>query len=98
MLFMCHGTPKASMSGEEQEKAVKLFSGWTPPAGLEIKAHHVGPTGEDFVLVETDSVATLSEAVLMWAPFVSYQVTPVTAVQDGVGSLARACTTRSALM
>lgn len=90
MLFMCQGKAKPGLSPEDQRKVLGLFATWQPPAGLEIKAHYVTATGGDFVVVETDSVATLIEATALWAPFVVYEVTPIVAVADGVLSIQRA--------
>jgi len=98
MLFMCQGKPQPGLAAEEQKKALELFAAWKPPAGLEIKAHYLAASGGDFVVVETDSVATLIEATATWAPFVAYEVTPIVVVQDGVGGLARGEQARSKLI
>jgi hypothetical protein len=98
MLFMCQGKAKPGLSPEDQQKVVGLFAAWRPPAGLEIKAHYVSATGGDFVVVETDSVTALLEATALWAPYVVYEVTPIIAVADGVGSIRRADETRRALV
>jgi hypothetical protein len=98
MLFMCAGKARPGLSMEDRQKVLQLFRSWVPPAGLEIKGHYVNATGGDYVLVETDSVEPIIEATAMWAPFVEYEVTPIIAVQDGIGRLARAEETRRALL
>jgi len=90
MLFMCHGSARPGLSTAERESVLKLFQGWQPPPALEIKAHYVSATGGDFVIVETDSVAALLEATAVWAPYVTYEVTPIVAVADGVAGIQRA--------
>lgn len=98
MLFMCQGKAKPGLSPDDQQKVIGLFATWQPPAGMDIKAHYVSATGGDFVIVETDSVATLIEATALWAPFVVYEVTPIVSVADGVGSIQRADATRRTLI
>ena len=90
MLFMCQGTTRPGLSADERQKVLQLFAGWTPPAGLDIKAHYVSAEGTDYVIVETTSAATLIEATAIWAPFVSYAVTPIVAAQDAVAEIKRA--------
>jgi hypothetical protein len=98
MLFMCHGTPRPGLTSEDRQKVLQIFTGWRPPAGMEIKAHYVSATGCDYVVVETESVNALIEATAMWAPYVSYEVAPIVAVADGVGSIERAEVARRALV
>jgi hypothetical protein len=86
------------LSTDERSQVLKLFAGWQPPAGLEIKGHWVSANGSDFVVVETDSVAALVEATAIWAPYVDYEVTPITAAPDAVGGIARAEDARRALV
>lgn len=98
MLFMCAGKSRPGLSAEDRQKVLKLFGSWQPPAGMEIKGHYVSANGGDYVIVETAAVETLIEATAMWAPFVEYEVTPIVAVQDGIGRLVSAEATRSALL
>ena len=98
MLFMCQGTMKPGLSVDERQKVLQLFATWTPPAGLEIKAHYVSAAGGDYVIVETTSAEVLIEATAIWAPFVSYEVTPILAAQDAVGGIRRAEDTRRTLI
>jgi hypothetical protein len=98
MLFMCQGTIKAGLAADERQKVLRLFAGWKPPAGLEIKAHYVSAAGSDYVIVETTSAEALIEATAIWAPFVSYEVTPITAAQDAVGVIKRAEDSRRTLL
>jgi len=98
MLFMCQGKAKPGLSTDDQQKVLGLFASWKPPAGIEVKQHYISATGGDFVVVETDSVAALIEATALWAPFVVYEVTPIVAVADGVGSIQRAEATRRNLI
>jgi hypothetical protein len=98
MLFMCQGRPKAGVSVEDQERAVRLFQGWKPPADLKIHAHYASANGGDYVIVETDSVPALIEAIQVWAPMLTYEVTPIVPVEAGVTGLVRACETRSQLL
>lgn len=98
MLFMCQGRPKPGLSPDDQSRALRLFAGWAPPQGLEVRAHYAAAGGGDFVIVETDSVEALIEATAAWAPFLSYEVTPIVAVREGVGGLARACEARAKIL
>jgi hypothetical protein len=98
MLFMCQGRPKPGLAPEDQQRAIQLFGAWTPPAGLQIRAHYAAANGGDYVIIETDSVEALIEATATWAPFLTYEVIPIVAVQEGVGSLSRAFTTRASLI
>ena len=98
MLFMCHGKPKPGLTAEEQTTALQLFGSWKPPQDLEIKGHYLAAAGGDFVIVETTSVPALIEAIAIWAPFHTYEVTPIVPVQEGVGNIARATETRSKLL
>jgi hypothetical protein len=98
MLFMCAGKARPGLSAEDRQKVLQLFQSWQPPAELEIKAHYVSATGGDYVIIETASVEPLIEATAMWAPFVTYEVTPIIAVQEGIGRLAQAEETRRTLL
>lgn len=98
MLFMCHGTPKPGLTVEDRRKVVELFRAWTPPAGLDIKAHYVDATGGDYVIVETSTAEALLEATAMWAPYVEYAITPLIAVTSAVERIASAEQTRQQLL
>lgn len=98
MLFMCQGRPRPGLTQDDQKKALDLFRSWQPPAGLEIRAHYLGATGGDFIVIETDSLGALVEAVAIWAPFVTYEVTPIVAVQEGIECVARAESARTKLI
>jgi hypothetical protein len=98
MLFMCQGKPQPGLSQEQRQKGLQLFGAWQPPAGMTIQAHYVSATGGDYIVVETDSVEVLIEAIATWAPFVVYEVTPIAAVQQGVERIARADTVRAQLI
>jgi hypothetical protein len=98
MLFMCQGTAREGLSPQQRQQVLQLFAGWTPPPGLEIKAHYVSAEGGDFVVVETTSAEALLEATALWAPFVAYRVTPIIEAPAGVASLTRAETTRQTLL
>lgn len=98
MLFMFRGEPKPGLTEEDQRRVLQVFRGWTPPAGIEIKAHYLAVSGGDYVIVEATSVAAMIEAVTNWAPYVTYQVTPIVEVADGVGAIDRAVSVRSAIV
>ena len=98
MLFMFRGEPKPGMSEEEQKRALQVFRGWKPPAGMTVKAHYLGVSGGDYVIVEADSVEVMIEAVANWAPFVNYTADPIVEVTQGVGALDRAVSARAAIV
>lgn len=98
MLFMFRGEPKPGMSEEEQERTLQVFRGWQPPAGMTIKAHYVGVSGGDYVVVEAASVEAMIEAVTNWAPFIRYTADPIVEVADAAGALDRAVSVRSAIV
>jgi hypothetical protein len=90
MLFMCHGEPRPGLTESELRRALQVFAGWKPPAGLEIKAHYVAAGGGDFIVVETSSAQVLIEAAAVWAPFLSYRFYPIAEVGEGANLLKRA--------
>ena len=93
MLFMCHGEPRPGLTESELRRALQVFAGWKPPAGLEIKAHYVAAGGGDFIVVEASSAQVLIEAAAIWAPFLSYRFYPIAEVAEGAGLLKRATET-----
>jgi hypothetical protein len=98
MLFMCAGKARSGLTSEDRQNVLKLFQTWTPPSGIEIKAHYATASGGDYVIVEASSVEPIIEATAMWAPFIDYDVTPIIAIREGVGGLVRAEATRTALL
>jgi len=94
MLFMFSGRPRVGLSEADQQRALAVFRGWKPPDGLAIKAHYVAATGGDFVIAETTSVEAMIEAVSAWAPFITYEVSPIVEVSEGAGGIARAVEAR----
>ena len=98
MLFMFRGEPKPGMSEDEQKRALQVFRGWQPPAGMTIMAHYLGVSGSDYVIVEAASVEAMIEAVTNWAPFVNYTADPIVEVSQGVGALDRAVSGRAAIV
>ena len=98
MLFMFTGRPRAGLAEADQQRALGVFRGWTPPSGMTIKAHYVAATGGDFVIVETSSVEAMIEAVAVWAPFITYEVVPIVEASDGAASMARGVTIRTQIV
>ncbi|HZR82208.1 MAG TPA: DUF3303 family protein [Candidatus Binatia bacterium] len=97
MLFMFRGQPRVGLTEAEQQRGLAVFRAWKPPEGLTIKAHYLTATGGDYVIVETSSVEAMIEAVSNWAPFITYDVSPIVEVGDASASLARALAVRSAI-
>ena len=94
MLFMFGGRPRVGLGEADQQRALAVFRAWKAPDGLAIKAHYVTATGGDFVIAETTSVEAMIEAVSAWAPFQTYEVSPIVEVSEGTGSIARAVEAR----
>jgi hypothetical protein len=90
MLFMCHGRPRENLSEAEVQRALRVFSSWTPPAGVEIRAHYAAASGGDFVVIETDSAAALLEAASVWRPFLHYTFEPIVPVSEGASAIGKA--------
>lgn len=97
MLFMFRGEPKPGMSEAEQQRVLEVFRGWKPPAGMTVKAHYIGVSGGDYVIVEATSVEAMIEAVTNWAPFVHYSADPIVEVARGVDAVGRAVSTRASI-
>ncbi len=94
MLFMCHGVWR-DLDEDDQQRMLDVYQTWSPPAGLTIQGQWVTPDGQDFVLVEADSVEVVSEGAANWAPFIDYTIHAIATAEAALPAIARAVAARA---
>ena len=68
---------------EQQKRQTELFSKWTPPEGVEIKAIYAfADASGGIVLSESNSAAAVFEAHMPWEPFVDWKTSPIIDVAE----------------
>ena len=84
MLFVVNYIQKHDTE-ETERRNQDVFKNWTPPAGLEFKAHYAFADGlGGTAIVETNSAATLYEAILPFHVFSEFDVHPVIDISEAV--------------
>jgi hypothetical protein len=84
MLFVIHYDSKHE-SEELEKRGLDVFKAWTPPAGVEFKAHYAYADGlGGTAVVEADSAALLYEAVIGFHAFNDFEVHPVIEIADAI--------------
>lgn len=96
MQFMCIGKWRG-LGEDGQQRMLAVYEGWKPPKGLQILQHWVTPSGGDFVVVEVESPEALGEGIANWAPFIDYEVYPISPIGDAFPGLKRAMLERADL-
>ena len=68
---------------ESQKRSLKLFTSWTPPAGLTFKAHYASTEG-GIAIVEAESAAAVLEGIGPFTPFFDFKALPVVDMMEAV--------------
>jgi hypothetical protein len=68
---------------ERDRRSVQLFTNWTPPKGVEFKAHYSFAAGGGVAICEVESAA-LHEAIAPWLAFNDFEVEPVVDINEAV--------------
>jgi hypothetical protein len=85
MLFASIYTWKANLREEDSKRIVKLFTNWTPPAGVEHKSHYVFADGSGgLVIMEVSTPAAGFESTEPWTPFMDQRIVPLLDVGEAV--------------
>jgi hypothetical protein len=85
MLFYIGWKPRAGQGTTESEASLEVFSRWTPPAGLEIKAMYGRADAGGFCICEAESAEALQEAMTPWAgTYLDYDVAPIVEIEKAV--------------
>lgn len=95
MLFHTTFRQRAGITTADQKKLLELWTGWTPPAGFEIKSFYIAADGRGFTVTEVDKAETMYAVTTLWAGvFLDYEVTPIVPVETAVPILAAAIAKR----
>jgi hypothetical protein len=73
-------------SEEGQERSLKVFQGWQPPAGAEFKGFYgFADTTGGVAIVEVDSPQTLARLTGPFTAWMEFTVTPILPVEEAAG-------------
>ena len=78
--------PCPGLSPAQREESLEVFTRWTPPVGLEIKAMY-GRAGDGggFAIVEADSAEAAFAATAPWAgTYLDYDLVPIVEIEKAV--------------
>lgn len=89
MLFAIIVTPRGG-GEEEQKRGLQVFTNWTPPAGLEFRAHYFLVTGGSIGIVEANSAATLLESITPFTSHFDFETVPIVEAAEAVPIVQRA--------
>ncbi len=96
MLFCVSWNPRAGQAGPESEAALEMFTRWTPPAGMDIKAMYARVDGGGFCVCEVSSAEVVFSATAPWAGvYLDYEVVPIVEIDKAVGLLQEAIAFRN---
>jgi Protein of unknown function (DUF3303) len=91
MLFGVTYEPRPGGDEDRQERALQVFTEWSPPEGLDIRAMYFRADGNGgLAIVEAESAAPIAEAVAPFSPFFEYEVVPLMEPQEAIPVLKRA--------
>ena len=70
-------------SEEGQKRSLALFAKWQPPAEAEFKGFYGFADGTGGVaLIEVDSAQTLQRTIDPWTPWLRFETTPITPIEE----------------
>ena len=91
MLFGVMYKPRPGGDEQRQERSLQLFTEWTPPDGIDFRAHYLRADGNGGIgIVDADAAAVIGEAVAPFSPFFEYEIVPLMEVEEAVAVLQRA--------
>ena len=91
MLFGVMYKPRQGGDGARQERSLQIFTEWTPPKGLDFRAHYLRADGNGGIaIVEADAATVIGEAVAPFSPFFEYEIVPLMEVEEAIPVLMRA--------
>jgi hypothetical protein len=73
-----------SSTDGEARRVRQLFLAWTPPRGLEIRAHYAFARGGGIVLVDAGSVAAIYEGAAPFMSALDFEIEPVLNVIEAI--------------
>jgi hypothetical protein len=102
MLFQVNYTTRSGGSVRENEegaeRALALFSKWTPPASMHVKSFLARADGKGgTVLVETDDVSALLDGPAKFGALNDFEIVPVVEIGEAVPILADAIAWRESI-
>ena len=81
MLFHIAWT-NVDTSEDSLRRILAVFGKWQPPAGAEFKGFYAtADTTGGFALVEADSVEALARTMAPFAPWLSFEATPILPIE-----------------
>jgi Domain of unknown function (DUF3303) len=84
MLFLVSYRERSRWSEDDDKRTLKLFAGWKPPAGLQVKSHYGRGDGGGFLIVEAESAAAMMESNAPWIAFFEFEVVPIVEIAEAV--------------
>jgi hypothetical protein len=87
-----------SPTAEGADESRELFTKWQPPEGVEFKGFFGNIDGSGGVaIIESDDAHALAATVSPWLPWLSFTVTPVMPIEEGVAIGAEAAAWRASV-
>jgi hypothetical protein len=80
MLFAVFYEPRHT-DEETEQRRIQLFATWSPPAGIELKAHYALATGGGIVICEASDGMAVFEGLAPWNVFNEYRVEPIIEIE-----------------
>jgi len=85
MVFGVIYKPRPGGDEKRQERALQVFTEWTPPAEIRFRAHYFRADGNGGIaIVETDVATALGAATAPFSPFFEYEVVPLMEVDEAI--------------
>jgi len=98
MLFAIIYRNRSDWSEEKQNRVLKVFGNWKPPAGLEFKSHYdFANDGGGVLIAEASSAAALLEATLPFTPYFEFETIPIVEISESVAIGQRALAWRNSI-
>ena len=85
MLFANIYTYHQNLGEESAKRITNLFTKWTPPAGVEFKAHYLFADGSGgLAITEVSTAAAGFEGSVAWSPFMNQRIVGLVDITEGV--------------
>jgi len=86
MLLLVSWKPFPGNTPADREKGLEIFSRWSPPAGMDIKAMYSrADNGGGFCIVETETAEAAYTATAPWAgSYLEYDIVPIVDIEKAV--------------
>ena len=91
MLFGVIYKPRSGGDEKRQERALQVFTEWTPPEEIRFHAHYLRADGNGGIaIVEADAATAVGAATAPFSPFFEYEVVPLMEVDEAIPVLMNA--------